>query len=378
MASGNGADFGNSKNFPDLCPADNPLFIFWSKHSLHGLLHVIDGIINNTVETNIYLIPCGKFCGLVCWAYVESDNDGVGRAGQNNIRLGDTPDRVMNRFDANFLIFQVSEGLLDGVNRALDIRLYDQIEFFNLTFENLLVQVVHGDAGGFCQLDFPLLLQSQITELSRPFFILNHHEVVTGLRNIRQTHHFYRSSRNCFFNFFAFVIDKCSDLAKIATNDERFTDSQGAALNNHGGDRSAPFIQFGFDHHSFTAEQRVCFQFHDFCLQEQVFKEVINSSSLQGRDLHVNCLSTPIFRQEAQVGQCFFDLIGLCVRFVNLVDSDKNRNTRRFRVVNRFFGLGFDSVIGGHNQNDNICHLRTPGPHGCEGFVSRRVEESDG
>jgi hypothetical protein len=39
--------------------------------------------------------------------------------------------------------------------------------------------------------------------------------------------------------------------------------------------------------------------------------------------------------------------------------------------------LRHDSIVGRHNQDDDICCLCTTGTHGGEGFVARGIEEDD-
>ena len=46
-------------------------------------------------------------------------------------------------------------------------------------------------------------------------------------------------------------------------------------------------------------------------------------------------------------------------------------------MLNRLNGLGHHAVIGGHHQDDDIGHARTPCPHGGKGGVAGSIEKGD-
>ena len=62
---------------------------------------------------------------------------------------------------------------------------------------------------------------------------------------------------------------------------------------------------------------------------------------------------------------------------VDLVQGDHDRDLGRLGVGDGLDGLGHDAVIGGHDQDHDVRHVGSAGPHGGEGLVAGRVDERD-
>ena len=58
-----------------------------------------------------------------------------------------------------------------------------------------------------------------------------------------------------------------------------------------------------------------------------------------------------------------------------LLTATINGDAGGFGVPDRLDGLRHDAVIGGDDQNHNVCNAGAAGAHGGEGFVARCVEE---
>ncbi len=71
------------------------------------------------------------------------------------------------------------------------------------------------------------------------------------------------------------------------------------------------------------------------------------------------------------------DAVGLCVRFVHLVDGDDDRNVRRLDVRDRFLRLRHDAVVGRDDQDRDVGDFRTARAHRGERFVTGRIDERD-
>ena len=87
--------------------------------------------------------------------------------------------------------------------------------------------------------------------------------------------------------------------------------------------------------------------------------------------------AAPLFGDETEVGELLLDPFGVGVGLVDLVDRDKDGNTRRFGVVDRLLGLRHHAVVGGHHQDDDVGDARAARAHHRERFVAGRVEEDD-
>ena len=75
------------------------------------------------------------------------------------------------------------------------------------------------------------------------------------------------------------------------------------------------------------------------------------------------------------LGQLLHDAIRIGVVAINLVDGHDDRNVGCLRVIERFECLRHDTVIGGHNQDDDVGRFSTTCTHGGERLVARGVEE---
>ena len=87
------------------------------------------------------------------------------------------------------------------------------------------------------------------------------------------------------------------------------------------------------------------------------------------------CVSTPFFRHETKLGKLCFNLVGICLRFIDFIHRNNNRNLGIFCVIYSFYCLRHNAVIGCYNKNNNVSNLCTTCPHHSKGFVSRCIEE---
>jgi len=80
---------------------------------------------------------------------------------------------------------------------------------------------------------------------------------------------------------------------------------------------------------------------------------------LLGRgDFDGNDVAAELLHEHAGVGQLAADTVDVRVRFVDLVDGHDHRYFCCSRVVDGLFRLGHDAVVGGHDQHDDVGHLR--------------------
>ena len=110
--------------------ADNFLFVNRLKHTLHGCLNILNCLVDDTVQTDVYaVLLCHGFCVRIR-AYVKSDNDG-GRCGcQHNVGLVDRTDTAVDDLDNDFFIGKFDKALLDRFYRSLYVCFYNDSKFF--------------------------------------------------------------------------------------------------------------------------------------------------------------------------------------------------------------------------------------------------------
>ena len=127
-AACDGANVGDLVDLTDLQLAQRHLAELGSQHTLHSVGDVVDGVIDDAVHTHLDLGGSGLFLRHVVGADVEADDDGVGCVGQVNVGLADGADTGVDDADADLVVGDLLEALLDSLGGALDVRLDDDGE----------------------------------------------------------------------------------------------------------------------------------------------------------------------------------------------------------------------------------------------------------
>ena len=109
---------------------DDFLFVNRLKHTLHGCLNILNCLVDDTVQTDVYaVLLCHGFCVRIR-AYVKSDNDG-GRCGcQHNVGLVDRTDTAVDDAYGNFLVGEFDKTLFYCLDRSLYIGFDNECQFF--------------------------------------------------------------------------------------------------------------------------------------------------------------------------------------------------------------------------------------------------------
>ena len=70
-------NLGNLEGLADKSFPDDFFFVFWIQHSLHGIFHFFDNLVDNAVETDFDIISFCLLASLRCWTNVKSDDEGI-------------------------------------------------------------------------------------------------------------------------------------------------------------------------------------------------------------------------------------------------------------------------------------------------------------
>ena len=108
------------------------------------------------------------------------------------------------------------------------------------------------------------------------------------------------------------------------------------------------------------------------------FQKFFDTGSFGGGNFADHGLSTPLFGGEAKLLQLAFDFIEIGVGQIDFIHCDHDGDFGGLGVAKSFEGLGFNPVIRGDNQNDDVGDGGSTGAHGGKGFVAWGIKKSDG
>ena len=152
---------------------------------------------------------------------------------------------------------------------------------------------------------------------------------------------------------------------------------QGAVLDQNGGDGTLTLIQTGLNDSTLGAAVGVRLQLHDLSFQRDALQQVVDAHAGQCGNGDAGDIAAPVLGDDAVLGQAFHDPLRVGGGLIHLVHGHDQLDVGSLGVVDGLDGLGHDAVIGSHDQNRDIGHVRTAGTHGGECLVARRVEEGD-
>ena len=89
VAAGDGAHLGDLEGVAHLGRAQPHLADGRLEQALHGLLHVLDRVVDDGVEADLHLVALGGVRGLALRPHVEADDDRVGGGGQEHVAFAD-------------------------------------------------------------------------------------------------------------------------------------------------------------------------------------------------------------------------------------------------------------------------------------------------
>ena len=293
-----------------------------------------------------------------------------------DICLGDGTDAAVDDVELNFISdVELKQSIFQGLDGTGVVTLKDEVQAAGLLKD--LVQILKGDtlAGACCQgVTTPCV--TTIRNLAGSAIVLDNEEVIASSRNTGESLNLHRHRWTSIGDVIATFIGHTTDTTMRVTHDDRVTHVQRTALDDDGGHRSTSTVKVGFDGNTLSIHVRVSHQL-ERCIrgQQNCFKQLVDVLALLRRDIHEHGVPTPFFGGETIFGQLATDLLRVRTFFINLVDSDDDRDVGGFRVIDCLYGLGHNTVVGSDHQDGDICGLSTTSTHGGERLVTRGIQE---
>ena len=151
---------------------------------------------------------------------------------------------------------------------------------------------------------------------------------------------------------------------------------QGPALHQNGGNGATTHIKLSFDNGALCSPSRIGLKLKDLGLQRDRFQQFIKTLPGDRRHFHVLHFTGHLLNDYFVLQQLGAHFVGISLWFVDLVDRHDHRHFGRLGMVDRLNRLRHHRIVCRHNQHNNVCHLRTTGPHGCKRRVARSIQEA--
>ena len=157
-----------------------------SEHAHARGVDVLDGLVDDAVQAHVDLLLLGERLGLRRGPHVEADDDRVARVGEHDVALGDGAHARVDDVDVDLGLVHLGERVLEGLDRAVDVGLDDEVEVLELALRDASEQVVERDVRLLLLLEDPLLQRALLGEVASIALVDEDAEVVTGRRHARQ------------------------------------------------------------------------------------------------------------------------------------------------------------------------------------------------
>ncbi len=216
-----------------------------------------------------------------------------------------------------------------------------------------------------------------IRDLARPAVVFDDGKRVARFRRGIEAENLHRHRRSRLRHGLAAIVDERTHAPPGGAGDDDIADVQGAALHEHGADRSTPALQLGLDDDAFGGTVGIGLELEQLGLQQDRFQQPVDAGLLEGGNLDLERLARHALHDHLVLQQVGAHPLGVGVRLVDLVDGDDHLHAGGLGVIDRLHRLRHDAVVGGHHQHHEVGDLGAARAHGRERLVAGRVDEGD-
>ena len=378
IAAGDGADGADLIGLAHLGVADDDFLELGRQHALHGVLDLVDGVVDHAVHAHIHL-GAGSGCrGHGIGTDVEAHDDGVGGGGKEHVVLRNRADTGVNNLDADFLVGDLLQAGLDRLGGALDVGLDDDVEFLHLALLDLGEEILQGDLTlGLVGRGLDLLL-ALLHQLARHALVLHGVEDVAGAGHFGKAGDLHRHGGTSSLHGATLVVGHHADAAHGSAGDENIALLEGAVLHQKGGHGASGLIQPRFDDHALGQTVGIGLELLHLGGEDDHFQKLVDALACLGGDGADDGLAAPLLGHQVVLGELLLDAVGVGSVLIHLVDGHDDGDIGGLGVVDGLDGLGHDAVVGGHHEDGNVGAHGAAGTHGGEGRVAGGIQEGDG
>src|SRR3954471_15978448 len=380
VAARDRADPRGAERRADLDGADGLLDLLRREHALHGVAQVVERLVDHRVAADLHAFALGGGARVADRANVEAEDHRVGRGGEHDVGLADAADAAAHDVDLDLALRQAGDLVLEGLERAGDVRLEHEVEILDGALLDAAEDLVEGDlAPGAAGLRLVAQPDGALVGLlAGGAVVLDHAERVAGVGDAIEAQDLDRLAGHGLLKALAPIVLHRADAAPVGAGDDRVADLERAALDQHGHDRAAAGVELGLDDDARRVRVRVCLEVLELGDDEDRLEEVVEVLVRLGGHVDELGVAAPLGRLQAALRELGAHARGVGALLVDLVDRDQDRHLGRLGVVDRLVGLRLHAVVGGDDDHRDVGDLRAAGAHGGERLVARRVEEGDG
>src|SRR5271168_4530978 len=348
------------------------------EQAFHGFLQFVGNFVDDGVRADIDVFLLGKVGSFAIRTNAESNDDRAGSGGEEHVVFGDGADAGTDDFQLHLICRKFGQHFTENFDGALHVGLDDDAKFFDVAGLELFVELVERDARAAAagKGRVALFALAVIDDVAGLGFV-GDLEVVAGFRNALQAEDFDGRGRRRIFRGAAAIVEHGADFAEDGAADEKVAGIQSAVLHENRGHRAAAFIDPGFEHRTACRSVGVGFQFAQIGDEKNNFEKFVDALLLLGGNFDEFGVAAPFGGHQAVFGELPFYAFELRFWFVDFVDGHDDRNVGGLGVVDGFFRLGHDAVVGGDDEHDDVGDFSAAGAHTGKSFVTGSVDEDD-
>src|SRR5215207_7569508 len=307
------ADPRHPENLADLRRAELGLLVLGLEHALERGLDLLDGLVDHGVIPDLHTLAVRGLLGPADRPDVEADHDRVRGGRQVDVVLGDAADAAVDDPQRDLLAFadlDLHQRVLERLDRAGAVALEDQVELLDPTLREHPVQVVERDAPPrLRQLRVALPGLPPLGDLPGHPVLVDDQEAVAGAGHRGEAEHLHRTGRARLGELLAGLVEHRPDPPEGVTGDDRVTDVQCAALDQHGRHRTTAAVEVRLDGDTLRVLVRVGPQVQRGVRGEQHgLEDVVDAEPLLGGYVDEHRVAAVLLRDQAVLRQLLTDL----------------------------------------------------------------------
>ena len=217
----------------------------------------------------------------------------------------------------------------DGLDRALDVGLDDDVELAEGALLHLREELLQGDA--LLRAPRELLgadaLAAELREVARLALVLDDAGVLAGRGRLVEAEDLDRRAGRRLLHLLAAEVEERAHLAPGVAGDDRVADAERAARDEHGRDRAAADVEAALDDRPGGLRLRVCLELELGVGDEQdLLEEVVEPLAGLGGDVGELRRPSPLLGLEVVRDELLAHLLRVGLGLVDLVDGDEHRH----------------------------------------------------